>query len=59
MKPQELFYKWKEKQGLPLNGNDITNGDTVQHQAPSSPGEKAIKVALAMFLLHSKQTDRS
>lgn len=49
MTPQKKFYEWKQEQGLPVSGLDVTNGDTVQ-TIPTTPAEEAIKIAVFVYL---------
>ncbi len=47
MTPQKNYSKWKQEQGLPINGLDVTRGDTVQ-ALPTTPAEEAIKIAMLL-----------
>lgn len=44
MTPQKKFYEWKQEQGLPITGLDVTNGDTVQ-TLPTTPKTVLLRLA--------------
>lgn len=51
MTPQELYYKWKQEQGLPVSGLDATNGDTTSY-CKGTPPEEALKLAVLLSRQH-------
>ncbi len=55
MTPQKNYSKWKQEQGLPVNGVDVTSGDTVQSM-PSTPAEEAIKIAMLLRYLSKNES---
>jgi hypothetical protein len=57
MTPQKNYSKWKQEQGLPLSGLDITQGDTVQ-TIPTTPAEEAIKIALMLTYLFNHESNQ-
>jgi len=58
MTPQKNYARWKQEQGLPVSGLDVTDGDTVQ-QIPTTPAEEAIKIAMLRKLWWEHQSDKS
>jgi hypothetical protein len=46
--PQKRYWEWKESQGLPVQGIDVTDGDTVQRQ-PITPIEDAIRCSTLVY----------
>jgi len=55
MTPQKHYSKWKQEQGLPVSGLDVTSGDTVQTM-PTTPAEEAIKIAMLLRYLAQKES---
>lgn len=57
MTPQKNYAKWKQEQGLPVSGLDITRGDTVQ-SVPTTPAEEALKIAMLLSYLFKHETNQ-
>jgi hypothetical protein len=57
MTPQKNYSKWKQEQGLPVSGLDVTRGDTVQSM-PITPAEEAIKIALLLRYLSTYESNQ-
>jgi hypothetical protein len=57
MTPQKNYSKWKQEQGLPVSGLDVTKGDTVQ-TLPTTPAEEAIKIALMLTHLFNHESNQ-
>jgi hypothetical protein len=55
MTPQKNYSKWKQEQGLPVSGLDVTSGDTVQI-IPITPAEEAIKIAMLLRYLSQNES---
>jgi hypothetical protein len=55
MNPQKTYVKWKQEQGLPVSGLDVTRGDTVQTM-PITPAEEAIKIAMLLRYLSQNES---
>jgi hypothetical protein len=55
MTPQKNYSKWKQEQGLPVSGLDVTRGDTVQTM-PTTPAEEAIKIAMLLRYLSQNES---
>jgi hypothetical protein len=47
MTPQKSYSQWKQEQGLPVSGLDVTRGDTTSY-TEGSPTEEALKLAVLL-----------
>jgi hypothetical protein len=47
MTPQKSYAKWKQEQGLPVSGLDVTSGDTTSY-LKGTPTEEALKLAVLL-----------
>jgi hypothetical protein len=57
MTPQKNYSKWKQEQGLPVSGLDVTSGNTVQSM-PATPAEEAIKIAMLLRYLSTYESNQ-
>jgi hypothetical protein len=57
MTPQKNYSKWKQEQGLPVSGLDVTQGDTLQ-TLPTTPAEEAIKIAMLLTYLLNHESNQ-
>ncbi len=47
MTPQKSYSQWKQEQGLPVSGLDVTRGDTTSY-LQGTPTEEALKLAVLL-----------